>query len=143
MLQNICYGFRMVNCSLIRERSDKMATNASNFGISNATYGRSTAGQKAIVNNFQGDIERALKALDADNAEYKALRKTISDNWSGADANAFLKLLDDKRTSIQSKVKKFKSAYSTVINEDNSKFIAGQKRIASNMGEDKVIISEW
>ena len=117
--------------------------NASNFGISNATYGRSTAGQKAIVNNFQGDIERALKALDADNAEYKALRKTISDNWSGADANAFLKLLDDKRTSIQSKVKKFKSAYSTVINEDNSKFIAGQKRIASNMGEDKVIISEW
>ena len=120
-----------------------MATNASNFGMSNATYGRSTAGQKVIVNQFQACITKAVKALDADNAEYKALRKTISDNWSGADANEFLKLLDDKRKSIQSKVKKFNSAYSTVISEDNSKFIAGQKRIASNMGEDKVIISEW
>lgn len=104
-----------------------------NLEITNATYGRSTAGQKSIVNNVQGDIDRAMKALDKSNKEYLNLRNTVKKYWTGPDANRFLKLLDDQRESIQNKMKSYKNTFVTALDQDRIQFDKTQDKIASNL----------
>ena len=105
----------------------------SNLEISNATYGRSAAGQRIIASNIEGDITRAMKAMDKSNKEYVTLVNTIKKYWTGPDANQFLKLLDDKRISIQNKMKTYKSTFTSALEADRNQFDRTQSNIANKI----------
>ena len=101
--------------------------------ISNATYGRSTSGSRIIQNNFKAAVEKAYAALSKDNKNYIELCNTIKSYWSGADANAFLKLLDDQRASIQNKIKKYNNVLTSVLENDRAQFEKSQSNIANTI----------
>ena len=104
-----------------------------NLEITNATYGRSTTGQKIIATNISGDIDRAVKALDKSSKEYITLKNTIRQYWTGPDANRFLKLLDDQRESIQNKMKSYKNTFKRALENDRTQFNKTQNNIANQL----------
>ncbi len=104
-----------------------------NLSISNATYGRSESGSRTIQNSFNAAIDKAYSALSKDNKNYIELCNTIKSYWSGADANAFLKLLDDQRASIQNKIKRYKNVLSSALEGDRQQFEKSQANIASTI----------
>lgn len=105
----------------------------SSLNISNATYGRSTSGAKIVTNNLLADIDKAYKVLAKDDKYYTDLVNTINKYWSGADANKFLKLLDDQRASIQNRIKKYKTVVQTVMEADRSSFEKAQSNVSNKI----------
>ncbi len=101
--------------------------------ISNATYGRSESGSRIIQNSFNAAIEKAYAALSKDNKNYITLCQTIKSYWSGSDANAFLKLLDDQRASIQNKIKKYNNVLTSALESDRVQFEKSQSSIANTI----------
>jgi len=94
--------------------------------ISKATYGRSKEGTNAIITNIEGDFDRVIKAIDGE--KYTALKKIASDNWAGADKDAFIADLDKKRASLKTRLNSLKKQVRTVLENDYQNFVKTQRQ---------------
>ena len=106
------------------------------LNMTDASYARSASGQKVVTENLIKDINNAYKVLSKDDTNYKALLMVVKKYWSGADANTFLKLLDDQRESIQNRIKKYQQIVTQVMIDDRSAFEKGQSNISSRISSD-------
>ena len=61
--------------------------------MANLTYGRSAKGTETIINDLNRDIDVMKKVLSGN--EYAEIKLAVRTNWAGADANAFLKKLEE------------------------------------------------
>jgi hypothetical protein len=101
--------------------------------ITNMTYGRSSAGITKLKQNFEGDINKAMKALESSDQQYSALVKEIKASWSGADADKFLKLLDQQRSALYDKFKSYKHTICDVLDQDLTAFEKAQSTNATTI----------
>lgn len=95
------------------------------LSMTNATYGRSKQGTNELITDIENDIERVIKAIDGD--QYTELKKIASNNWSGADKDAFIEDLDKKRAALKNKLKTLKKQIRNVLEQDYQNFVKGQK----------------
>ena len=97
-----------------------MATNKTGLNIGDATFARSIAGRKTLVNQFYADIENLVKILNGD--KYAAFKKTIQKNWVGADADDFLADIEKTRGQLQTKLRALKTKFDTAMTSDANQF---------------------
>lgn len=90
------------------------------LNISNATYGRDTAGTKTLLNNLKGDVEKARKLLT--NANYQDVIKNVEKYWSGSDAEAFKQKFAKAVENISSKMQAYEKGLEIVIEADAKSF---------------------
>lgn len=88
--------------------------------MNDATYGRNLTGRAALVANLQGDIDKAIAALDG--AEYNTVVTTVKNNWNGADADEFLAKLKATKDDIKKSYKQYKSVVQSALNSDSTQF---------------------
>ena len=94
--------------------------------MSAATYGRSTAGRTKLKNDFSGDIDNLIKILNGD--KYAAFKKTIKENWVGADATDFLNDIEKSRKDLQNALNKLKTTFNGAIDADAKQFSSFQSK---------------
>ncbi len=102
---------------------------ATSFSYGTATYGRSAAGLKTLSNNLQTNVTKACNALSG--KDYTTFVNTVKKNWSGADANAFLKSFQSDVNRIQQKIKDLSKKIDTTLTNDSSAFVKMQSTNAS------------
>lgn len=103
------------------------------LSISKATQGRSVTGTNALKNNLLSDVNAVIKALDTSSSAFKTLKSTIQNNWSGVDADEFLKQLDPTVNGLKEKVKAYKTAIETAIDSDKNAFAKFQEINKNNL----------
>lgn len=101
--------------------------------ISNLNYGRSSVGISTLKTNFEKDINKALKALKDDDANYKKLRTLIKNNWSGTDASKYLSLLDQQRQALYNRYKEYKHCICNALDADMKAFEKDQSTNATKI----------
>lgn len=94
--------------------------------IGKATYGRSSSGKAKLKNDFYGDIDNLIKVLNGD--KYAAFKKTITQNWTGADATDFLNDIEKTRKALESNLKSLKSKFASAIDGDAKQFSSFQSK---------------
>lgn len=95
--------------------------------ITNATHARSQAGTTSIINNINGDINRAVKALDGQ--AYDTLIKTVKNNWAGEACDDFIADLEKKKKNLKANMNGLKAKIESVVNEDFNNFKKAQGNI--------------
>ena len=81
-----------------------------------ATYEKSKDGKTKLKNDFSGDIDALVKALNGD--KYATFKKTIKANWVGEDADAFLDDIEKTRAALEKNLKNLKSTFKNAIDND-------------------------
>ncbi len=99
------------------------------LNISGATYGRDTAGAKALISNLKGDISTAQKALTG--ADYQKIITFVNQYWSGADATKFINEFKKTVQYISTQYGKINSLVDTMISAD-AKYFAGVQNANAN-----------
>lgn len=101
-------------------------TVSTSVSMTDATYARSAAGNKTLQNDFSADIENLIKVLNGD--KYASFKKTIEQNWTGADAEDFLNDVEKTRRSLQSKLTALKSKFNSAMSADAKQFASFQSK---------------
>lgn len=94
--------------------------------MSAATYARSKAGRTKLKNDFAGDIDNLIKILNGD--KYAALKKTVKNNWSGADADDFLNDIEKSRKNLQKSLNTLKTTFNNAMDADAKQFSSFQSK---------------
>ena len=102
-----------------------MAT-TTGLNIGSATYARSAAGKTKLKNDFSVDIANLIKVLNGD--KYAAFKKTINQNWTGADATDFLNDVEKTRKDLESKLNALKNKFNSAIDTDAKQFSSFQAK---------------
>lgn len=103
------------------------------LNMNKATYGRDKTGQKKLQAEFENDFNNAIKALSGDDAKFVQVCKAIKNNWSGADADKFLQLLDEQRKQLVTDMKQFKNTMSNALAQDRTNFESAQSKNAQTI----------
>ena len=90
------------------------------FNYSGATYGRSAAGLQKLTSNLQGDVKRACEAMSG--SEYNKFINMVRKNWSGVDAEAFIKKFKADVEAAKKKIKANSSKIEATLLNDNKAF---------------------
>ena len=98
------------------------------FNISDATYGRDSAGRKKLLTDLQGDIAAAIKVLQT---EQQTVLGVVDKYWAGADATAFKKDFKKQTDQIASDFKQYSSAIETALSKDTKNFEKMQSQNSS------------
>lgn len=101
------------------------------FNYAGATYARSNTGMKKLIANLQGDIDKACKAMTGN--EYSNFIKQVRTNWSGVDAEAFIKNFQKDIKDAQKKIKAYSSRIQSTLERDNNAFRKMQKSNVSKL----------
>ena len=102
-----------------------------NFNYSGATYARSNAGMKKLIANLQGDIKKACDAMSG--TEYNKFINQVRRNWSGVDADAFIKDFKKDIETAKKSIKAYSSQIQSTIERDNYSFRKMQKSNISKL----------
>lgn len=97
------------------------------LNMTNATYGRSNAGLKSLIAEYEADINTIIKSLDGN--AYTELKKEIKKYWQGADCDKFLAKIDEKINDAKSTVQNYRNTITNALNEDNTEFRKMQDNI--------------
>ncbi len=101
------------------------------FSMSNATYGRDTAGRKKLLADLTGDLKKVRAELTG--SELTNLLNEVSKYWVGADADKFKKLIKDDITYADSEIKKLIAELEKDFDTDSNQFAKMQSTIANSM----------
>lgn len=99
--------------------------------MANLTYGRSSKGTETILNELNRDIETMKKVLSGN--EYAEIKLAVRSNWSGADANVFLKKLEESKQELEQCFDDVKAQMQMILNEDYKNFVQDQNKIAETI----------
>lgn len=101
------------------------------LNISGATFGRDKAGQKKLLANLKGDIEKARKNLTG--ASYESVVNNVNKYWAGEDAKKFLTMFKKSVSEISTKMKAYEKTIDSALNTDASQFAKLQSRNANTI----------
>lgn len=104
---------------------------STSFNYSGATYARSNLGMRKLIANLQGDIKKACDAMSG--KEYDNFIKQVRKNWSGVDADAFIKDFKKDIETAKKSIKTYSSKIQSTIERDNSAFRKMQKANVSKL----------
>lgn len=99
--------------------------------MANLTYGRSAKGTEKILSDLERDIETMKRVLSSN--DYAEILLAVRTNWSGADANAFIKKLNESRQELAQCFDDVKAQMQMIINEDYKNFVQDQNKIADTI----------
>ena len=101
-------------------------TVSTSVSLTDATYARSAAGIKRLQSDFSADIENLIKILNGD--KYATFKKTIEQNWTGADAEDFLSDVESTRKTLETNLRELKTKFNNAMDEDAKQFAEFQAR---------------
>ena len=102
----------------------------SSFDMSNATYGRDSAGVAKLACEYLDDLEKTKKLLRGD--KYTNLLNIIRENWSGEDAEAYIKSLNSKISTLETKIENYKYKIALALTDDYNEFMKFQRTNAQS-----------
>ena len=88
--------------------------------IGETTYGRSASGIKFLKNEYNNCFNRTRKELRG--TKYAELVQTIRRYWTGADADAYLRRLEEKIMECERKVLSLQTKLDSALNQDLENF---------------------
>ncbi len=97
-----------------------MASTNNGLTMNAADYARSASGAKKLEADFLADIEALIKVLNGD--KYATFKKTIKNNWVGADATDFLNDIEKTRKNLESSLRNLKTKFNAAIAADAKQF---------------------
>ena len=101
------------------------------LNMSNATYGRDTAGRKKLLTDLEGKINNAVKLLKG--KEFTDIKNVVNANWSGVDADKFLDEIEADVSDLQNSYKKAFDIIQAALEMDAKNFAATQENVASSI----------
>lgn len=99
--------------------------------LSDMTYGRSTAGRQSVINTYQSWINSYKKNLKGD--QYNKMISAIQNGWNGADADAFIKKLEEITVELERRVNQYIVRMETALKSDASNFAKLQNNNQNNV----------
>ena len=103
------------------------------LNISQATYGRDTAGRKKLIKDLQDDLENVRKELNG--SELKNLESTINTYWLGKDATEFKSKIKTTVSNIDAEIKKMKTTIENQFDTDTKGFSKMQTQNANAISQ--------
>ena len=102
------------------------ATGTVGLNMSGATYARSVSGSKLLKQDFAASIESLIKILNGD--KYATFKKTIKQNWVGADATDFLNDVEKSRAALEKSLRTLKAKFDAAVDADAKQFSSFQSK---------------
>lgn len=96
------------------------------FGMNNATYGRSRAGIAELKKEYVNCLNRTVSHLHGD--KFNTLINVIRENWSGADADAFINDLNKQYETVHQKINTYRTKIESAFDASYNEFVSFQSR---------------
>lgn len=100
--------------------------------MNNAKYARGGHGTEiTIISELTAKFDEFKSTIKG--SEYNTLINTIHANWEGADADRFVKLIEEVTTELQNKVSRISNDITNSILDDRTEFSTFQSKNANNI----------
>lgn len=90
------------------------------LNMSDVTYGRNETGKEKLKTDLLSDIQRAERALTGD--EFNTFIRIVQQNWSGPDADNFIRQFRMSIEEVQTAFKKFNKQITNALDSDSRNF---------------------
>lgn len=94
--------------------------------MNRATNARNKGKLGNLKTDFNSDLQKIISRVSG--SKYDAVVKAVKDNWTGADADDFLRDLDKSVSLLKKQIRELKENVNKTLDTDYNEFVKFQQR---------------